>query len=72
MLLSGTLFVVLSYVHQSLQQGITTQMRSASYKNIEVEYDSWIKASLYKNKTLLPVGQRFAASSRSYLLLLIA
>ena len=55
MLLSMTLFVVLSKVHQSLQQGIITQMISASYKNIEVEYDSWIKASLYENKTLLTV-----------------
>ena len=55
MLLSMTLFVVLSKAHQSLQQGIIPQMISASYKNIEVEYDSWIKASLYENKTLLTV-----------------
>ena len=50
MLLPMTLFVVLSNTQQSLQQGISTQMSSASYKNIEVEYDSWMEASLNETK----------------------
>ena len=50
MYLPMTLFVVLSNAHQSLQQGISTQMSSASYKKIEVEYDSWIEGSLNETK----------------------
>ena len=50
MLLPMTLFVVLSNAHQSLQQGISTQMSSASYKKIEVEYDSWMEASINETK----------------------
>ena len=53
MLLPTTLFLVLSTVHQSLQQDISTQISSASYKKIDVEYDSWMKASLNETKIFL-------------------
>ena len=64
MLLSTTLLVVLSNVRQSLQQGIITQMSSASYKKIEVEYDSWMTASLNEANIFLPDStQGYAAFS---------
>ena len=53
MLLPTTLFLVLSKVHQSLQQDISTQISSASYKKIDVDYDSWMKASLNETKIFL-------------------
>ena len=68
MLLPMTLFLVLSNVHQSLQQGIITQMSSASYKKIEVDYDSWMEASLDETKTFFTDGREgYAASSFYYL-----
>ena len=56
MLSPRALFMVLSYVHQSEQLGAVgkiTQMTSASYKKIEVDEASWMKASLNETKTLL-------------------
>lgn len=58
MLYSKTLFVVLSYVHQSVQMGKVTQMTSASYKSIEVEENSWMEASLNETKTFLTDSQK--------------
>ena len=58
MLYSKTLFVVLSYVHQSVQLGKVTQMTSASYKSIEVEENSWMEASLNETKTFLTDSQK--------------
>ena len=58
MLLSKTLFFVLSNAHKSLQQGISTQMSSASYKKIEVDYDSWTEASLDEAKTFFTDNRR--------------
>ena len=48
--------MVLSYVHQSEQLGAVgkiTQMTSASYKKIEVDEASWMKASLNETNTFL-------------------
>ena len=45
MLYPKALFVVLSYVHQSVQLGKITQMTSALYKRIEVDETSWMQAS---------------------------
>ena len=45
MLYPKALFVVLSYVHQSVQLGKITQKTSASYKSVEVDEDSWMQAS---------------------------
>ena len=68
MLLQMTLFVVLSKVHQSLQQGISTQMSSASYKKIEVEYDSWMEASLNEAKIFLTDSRPGYAAPSFYFL----
>ena len=68
MLLPMTLFVVLSKVHQSLQQGISTQMSSASYKKIEVEYDSWMEASLNEAKIFLTDSRPGYAAPSFYFL----
>ena len=51
MLFPYTLLVILSFVPQSLQLGIDTEMTSATYKKIEVEEKSWIEASLNETKT---------------------
>ena len=51
MLLPYTLLVILSFVPQSLQLGIDTEMTSATYKKIEVEEKSWIEASQNETKT---------------------
>ena len=67
MLLPMTLFLVLSNVHQSVQQGIT-QMSSASYKKIEVDYDSWMEASLDETKTFFTYGREGYAPSSFYYL----
>ena len=56
MLSPRALFMVLSYVHQSEQLGAVgkiTQMTSASYKKIEVDEASWMKASLNETNTFL-------------------
>ena len=58
MLYPKALFVVLSYVHQSVQLGKVTQMTSASYKSIEVEENSWMEASLNETKTFLTDSQK--------------
>ena len=68
MLLQMTLFVVLSKVHQSLQQGISTQMSSASYKKIEVEYDSWMEACLNEAKIFLTDSRPGYAAPSFYFL----
>ena len=67
MLLSTTLLVVLFNVRQSLQQGIITQMSSASYKKIEVEYDSWMTASLNEANTFLPDSTQGYAAFSSFI-----
>ena len=51
MLFPYTLLVILSFVPQSLQLGIDTEMTSATYKKIEVEEKSWIEASQNETKT---------------------
>ena len=51
MLFPYTLLVILSFVPQSLQLGIDTEMTSATYKKIEVEEKSWIEASLNETTT---------------------
>ena len=51
MLFPYTLLVILSFVPQSLQLGIDTEMTSATYKKIEVEEKSWMEASLNETKT---------------------
>ena len=58
MLYPKALFVVLSYVHQSVQLGMVTQMTSASYKKIEVEENSWMEASWNETKTFLTDSQQ--------------
>ena len=68
MLLPLTLFVVLSNAHQSLQQGISTQMSSASYKKIEVENDSWMEASLNEAKIFLTDSRPGYAAPSFYFL----
>ena len=55
MLLPKALMII-SYVHQSVQLGAVgkiTQMTSASYKKIEVDEASWMKASLNETNTFL-------------------
>ena len=51
MLFPYTLLVILSFVPQSLQLGIDTEMTSATYKKIEVEEKSWLEASQNETKT---------------------
>ena len=51
MLFPYTLLVILSFVPQSLQLGIDTEMTSATYKKIEVEEKSWREASQNETKT---------------------
>ena len=51
MLFPYTLLVILSFVPQSLQLGIDTEITSATYKKIEVEEKSWIEASQNETKT---------------------
>ena len=51
MLFPYTLLVILSFVPQSLQLGIDTEMTSATYKKIEVEEKSWMEASQNETKT---------------------
>ena len=51
MLFPYPLLVILSFVPQSLQLGIDTEMTSATYKKIEVEEKSWMEASLNETKT---------------------
>ena len=58
MLFSETLLFILSYVHQSVQLGMVTQMTSASYKKIEVEENSWMEASWNETKTFLTDSQK--------------
>ena len=53
MFVTYTMFMVLSYVHQSVQSGRVTQITSALYKTIEVEKPSWMEASLNETHTFL-------------------
>ena len=53
MFFTKALFIVLCCVHQSVQIGVVTQMTSASYKEIEVEEDSWMVASCNEAQTFL-------------------